>query len=240
MRASVFEFRFAVAILLVVLAVGFWSPGVHGPTVWMLLAGWLSHQHWLTIRPASLTVGYAAALLALLAAWLRTWAAAYVGSRIVSSRTLHADRVVTEGPYRYFRHPIYVGSEMHLCALGILMPLYGAVFVIVCGAILFYRLALLEESRLSQHEAYRAYSARVRRFGPSLLSADFAPAQPARPRWGQAFLGEIYCWGATASFFLMVPQYNALRILQGVGVSFGAYLIVKALWPAQPSIRAAA
>lgn len=234
MKATAFEFRFRLLIVFVLIVLGVWSFGFQSPTVWMLLAGWLAHQHWLGIQQASLLVGYAAALLALAGALLRTWGTAYVGARIVTARGIHADQLITGGPFRYTRNPLYVGTELNLIALAVLMQLAGAIFVVIAGAIFFYRLALAEEALLGSAPGYREYAARVPRCLPSLRPRVLPPVQAAmQPGWVQAFFSEVYYWGAAASFAAFVPQYNAGRILQGVGISFGVSLIVKALWPAQ-------
>jgi protein-S-isoprenylcysteine O-methyltransferase Ste14 len=239
MRATAFEFRFRLLIISVIIGLGFWSPGLRTSSVWMLSAGWLAHQQVLGIQTASLSVGYAAAALALLAAALRTWAAAYIGSGVVLSGDFHSQHLVAAGPFRYVRNPLYLGAELHFLALAIFMPLYGAIFAVVANAFFFARIIAAEEALLlASATGYREYFARVPRILPALRPR--VPAAMLAPRWGQAFLGEIYCWGAAISFLFLVPSYNVIRILQAVLISLGVSFVVKGLWPAPKTAIVAA
>jgi protein-S-isoprenylcysteine O-methyltransferase Ste14 len=231
MRATAFEFRHRVFLLAAIVAIGFWSPGFHGPTVWMLATGWLSHNHWLGIQAASLAVGEAAAVVAFMAAALRTWGAAYLGTGVVLSGNFHSQTVVAAGPFRYVRNPLYLGSGLHFLALAIFMPLAGAVFVLAAVALVFARIIGAEEALLANTAGYAEYRARVPRMWPSVRAR--VAASELRPRWAQALLGEIYCWGVAIGFSLLVWQFNATLLLQAVIVSFGVSLVVRGLWPAR-------
>jgi protein-S-isoprenylcysteine O-methyltransferase Ste14 len=230
MRATAFEFRFRLLILSLIVGLGFWSPGFHTSTVWMLSAGWLAHQQWLGIQTSSLAVGYAAAALALLAASLRTWAAAYLGSGVVFSGDFHHQQLVAAGPFRYVRNPLYLGAELHFLALAIFMPLYGAIFMLVVNTVMQARFIAAEEALFAATTGYKEYFVKVPRIWPALTPR--VPASAMLPHWGQGFLGEIYCWGAALSFLLLVPSYNVVRILQGILISLGVSLVVKGFWPA--------
>ncbi len=132
-------FRFRRWVLFLILVIGFWSPlermgGAHPPSTWLFLAGLLARYRILPIAYSSIAVMGVAILLALLAALLRTWGTAYLGRSVVRDSSLHAERVVADGPYRYLRNPLYAGTWLHTLALSILMPPGGALFAVVAVA----------------------------------------------------------------------------------------------------------
>ncbi len=70
--------------------------------------------------------------------------------------------VVIRGPYRYIRHPMYLGY--FLTDIGFLLANFGIrnVFIVVVQWTLQVARILREESLLSRDEAYRGYRSRVR------------------------------------------------------------------------------
>lgn len=237
MKASALEFRLRLLTNTVVVVLGFVAPWNyllhldHARSLWLPAALALAHTGWLSLTGASNLLLAAAILLTLLAAWLRTWATAYLGTGVVKDAALHGGGVVTDGPYRYVRNPLYLGTWLHVCALGLLMPASGAVFAVVLSGVLQLRLIGGEEAFLTRTlgAAYLAYKAHVPRLLPA-WSARVA-ASGARPVWGMAFLGELYLWGVVASFVTVGWRYNALWVTQGVLVAFGVSLVVNAFLP---------
>ena len=53
-----------------------------------------------------------------LAGLLRTWAAAYLHSDVVHDLKLHSEKLVADGPYRFMRNPLYLGSLMLTIGIG--------------------------------------------------------------------------------------------------------------------------
>jgi protein-S-isoprenylcysteine O-methyltransferase Ste14 len=229
MRATAFEFRHRVLIITVIIFVGFFSPGFHGATVWMLLSGWLAHWTVLGMKPASLAVGVIALGCAFLGACFRTWGTAYLGRGIMLSPRFHSDAVVAAGPYRHLRNPLYVGAELNFLALALLMPLPGAIFTVVLLVIFLGRIIAAEEFRLAGTPGYAEYHARVPRLLPSLRPR--TPDSGATPRWGPAMIAEIYYWGTVISFAVFLPRYNAGLITRGILASLGVSLIARGFLP---------
>jgi protein-S-isoprenylcysteine O-methyltransferase Ste14 len=92
----------------------------------------------------------AGALLVLLAASLRTWAAAYLRSDVVQDPSLHAENIVADGPYRHVRNPLYLGAISLALGMALLASRTGF-WVIVAGlAIVLLRLTGREESNLER------------------------------------------------------------------------------------------
>jgi protein-S-isoprenylcysteine O-methyltransferase Ste14 len=236
-KASALEFRLRYLIHIVIFVLGFtapWNRPLHidsGLSSWLSLAGWAARNHWLTFSAATITLLVIALICAFKAAFLRTWASAYLGVSVVHDAAMHGDRVVAAGPYRYLRNPLYLGVFFHTLALALLMPPSGAIFCIVAIGLFELRLIAGEEAFLTAKlgESYRAYCAKVPRLIPSLTPR--LPASSVKPAWSSAFLGEIYFWGVVASFAIVGWRYNALLIGQGILISLGVSLVVRALIP---------
>lgn len=241
-RATGLEFRFRMLIHAVIIVLGFTAPWDHwlhldsdgpNPHVWGVLS-----DHLYKLAPQTISIGSAfnwllilATVCAFVAAALRTWGSAYIGAPVVQSGAMHGAELVAAGPYRYMRNPLYAGLVLHSLALALLMPPTGAVFCVVMLGLFQIRLIGGEEAFLSAKlgEPYRAYCSLVPRIFPVLRPRVAASA--TKPRWGLAFLGEIYMWGVFVVFAALGYRYNAFLLMRGVLVSLGLMLIVRALLP---------
>jgi len=163
------------------------------------------------------------ALIAVLAALVRTWAGAYLHSSIIHDGVLHSERLVADGPYRHLRNPLYLGTILLAIGIGTLASRIGF-FVISIGMTLFaYRLILREEANLlhSQGESYRRYFAAVPRLIPSLRAR--VPAGGATPDWTDGFVGEIFIWGFAAGLAVFAATERLLYFWIVAGAGFAVY-----------------
>jgi hypothetical protein len=93
------------------------------------------------------------------------------------------------------------------------------------------RLIGREEAELlaSQGETYRAYLAAVPRLWPALRPR--LPASGRAPRWGQAFVGEIFFWLIFLGMALFAATLKAwlLPVVTAVGMAFyiGMFAVLK-------------
>jgi protein-S-isoprenylcysteine O-methyltransferase Ste14 len=237
MKASAVEFRLRYLIHLAVIVLGFtapWNYVLHidrARSVWLPAAIAFERTGWLSLTAAANALLGVGILFALAGAWLRTWGAAYLGAAVVQDGAMHGGAVVADGPYRYVRNPLYLGTWLHLFALGLLMPASGAVFVVVLLGVEQLRLIGGEEEFLTRTlgAAYLAYKAQVPRVVPSLRAR--VESAGARPGWGMAVLGEIYMWGVVVAFLVLGWRYNAEWVIQGVLVALGASLVARAFVP---------
>lgn len=237
MKAQSLEFRFRFFIHAVIIVLGFNAPWDRylsfdrGLTTWLFLAAWPTRNHWLSFNAATIVLLVVGTLCAFAAACLRTWAAAYLGASIVRDSSLHGDRIVAAGPYRHLRNPLYVGLFIHVLALALLMPPSGAVFTIIVIGAFELRLIAVEEAFLTRTvgEPYLAYCAKVPRLFPAFAAR--VPSSNITPHWPIAFLSEIYMWGVVVTFLAVGWRYNSFLIMQGVIVSLGLLLIVRAILP---------
>ncbi len=252
MSATLFRMRYGLHFLVFLL--GFtapWNYLLHldprGPNahVWGILAANLAMSGAMGLLGAfNLLLGVAIAC-ALAGAGLRTWGAAYLGSEIVQDRGMHQASgemggILTDGPFGHLRNPLYAGTFLHTLALALLMPRSGAIFTIVAIGALQMVLIRSEETFLLRTlgAAYQAYRTLVPRLWPRLRSK-VAPSGRA-PRWGQAFLGEIYFWGVALSYAALGWRYNADLLIRCVLVSVGLSIVCRAFLPSAQKSTAAA
>ncbi|HUZ04264.1 MAG TPA: isoprenylcysteine carboxylmethyltransferase family protein [Acidobacteriaceae bacterium] len=236
MKFSETIFRLRRWLSIAIILLGFWAPldrmaNPHPSSTWLVLSGLLAQYRVLPIGHAFIAVIALATLFALAAATLRTWGVAYLGGGVVIDRALHSERIVADGPYRYVRNPLYLGSELNILALVILMPPGGAVFTVIAITALTAVLIHAEETHLiaMKGEAYRAYMHRV----PRILATPSAKilAGGEHPHWGQALLSEIYMWGVAITYVALAWRYDTTVLIQGVLISFGLSIIVRAFLP---------
>jgi len=100
---------------------------------------------------------------------LRIWAVGYAGAS-TRARTLGAARdLVTTGPYRYVRNPLYLGNFLLSLGVCLVANVYWLVAVLIVGYFFQYLpIIALEEAYLLEScgHVYRAYQKRVPRLLP--------------------------------------------------------------------------
>jgi hypothetical protein len=140
-----------------------------------------------------------------------------------------AGQVMADGPFRYLRNPLYVGSLLMKATIAILMPPSGALVSLTLLTIFVFRLILGEEAFLAGQlgAPYAAYCRAVPRLIPTLRPGVASGGQ--RPRWALALLSELTPVGVLVSFAALSWQYNAELLTRAVMISFGASLVVRAL-----------
>jgi protein-S-isoprenylcysteine O-methyltransferase Ste14 len=253
MQATAFEYRHRFMIHGLIYTVCFaapWSPlmpGIfHGP-VWGFVQNrslWFSltnsatkplFTHFAIYWNAILIVMI---LFAAAGAALRTWGASYLGATTVQRPGMVGDRVIAEGPFRFVRNPLYLGTVLHTIAIALLMRPEAAILCVVLITLIQFRLIFREEPYLLERmgSAYAAYTAAVPRFVPS-LKTHVASSGDVRPNWKQGVLSELYVIGvaltlAVAGWSLGFGWENAVvRVMQGIIISLGVSVIARAFIP---------
>jgi protein-S-isoprenylcysteine O-methyltransferase Ste14 len=237
MKATALEFRLRFPIHVVIFTLGFWAPWNHwlhldgaglNAHVWGTLSALLSKTGTMGIGTAFDVVLIAGIIWAVKSAWLRTWGSAYLGVGVMRGLEMRGDAVMADGPYRYVRNPLYLGTWIHTLALALLMPPSGAIFAIVMIGLLQIRLILGEEAFLTEKlgASYTAYCALVPRLWPSLRPR--VASTGARPQWLAAAVAEIYMWGVAGSFAVLGWRYNAQLLTKCVLVCLGVAIIARA------------
>ena len=229
MRATKFEFEQRFWIIGLIFGAGFWLYAIDRTNAAVAILR--------AIAPAvdpdgdagnsrlPLIFGAGAALV-FAAAWLRTWATAYLRTEVVHDASQHSEALVADGPYRYVRNPLYLANLPLIAGVGFMASRLGWI-VMVAGMWLFtYRLILREEEGLlhTQGESFRAYVKAVPRLWPA-----FTPriaSGGTRPRWAQAVGGEMFTWliGAAVLTFAVTLNFRLFGIV--FASSFAVYFIV--------------
>ena len=88
-----------------------------------------------------------------------------------SGMILPPDRIISSGPYRYTRNPMYLGHLVFTLGLAVTFWSWFALLILVGRAIWFQRRVLHDEGRLQQlfGAEYDAYRARVKRWIPGVF-----------------------------------------------------------------------
>ena len=127
--------------------------------------------HFRAVAIRSLLVGVLGVVIFGCGLALAVWARRHLGRNwgMPMSRKDEPE-LVTTGPYRLVRHPIYSGLLLGLVGSALTVNLIGLVVVVVVGAY-FYYAASVEERNLatSMPEAYPAYRARTKMLIPYVL-----------------------------------------------------------------------
>lgn len=155
-----------------------------------------------------------AALLQGAAAFVRTWASAYLRADVVYASRVKSASLVADGPYRLVRNPLYLGNVLMAVAMGSSMSRSGFVFAVLATIAFCYRLIRREERELatSQGEKFGDYLRAVPRLWPALTPR--LPAAGSAPRWAKGFGAEAWFWG----FALAIAAFSVtldLRVLLG-------------------------
>ena len=224
LRATAFEFRYRFFLLGLIFWIGYvagsyLAPGV---TVGEMLAGWSGHP---TVGGAKFFIAVGALVIAVAGA-LRTWATAYLRGDIVHDMALHSHRLVADGPYRYLRNPLYLGTILMAAGIGVLYNWAG--WLLIVGGVTIFNLRLIgrEEAALleSQGSAFESFRRAVPCLIPSLTPR--LPAAGQIPQWRQAIFAESFIWAFALALGLFALTLD-IRLLSGI--MFGSLLCYAAL-----------
>ncbi len=252
MQATAFEYRHRYLVHGLIYTLGFaapWAvllpPPYHGAvwsflqngSTWFLLADRFSRPLY-----AAFAAGWNAILVVMLVfgaagAALRTWGAAYLGASTVQRGGMVSDRIVADGPFRFVRNPLYLGTLLHSVSLALLMRPDAAVLTMVLLTVVQLRLIGREEPYLleRQGDSYAEYLARVPRLLPSLRPRTAKGS--SRPNWRSGVLSEVYVLGSVLTMAAVgwsrgfAWENSVLHVVQGIVVSLGLSVVARAFIP---------
>jgi phospholipid methyltransferase len=142
---------------------------------------------------------------------------------------MHTSRLVTDGPYRYVRNPLYFGNILLAIGFGLMASRIGFA-ILVLGIIAFdYRLILREEAGIvaSYGDDFRAYCSAVPRLLPAVRPK--LPAGGGVADWPDGVLGEAFMWVMAAAVvaFAITLKLNLYFVV--LASSFLVYAICLAI-----------
>ena len=223
MKATDFEFRYRALLIGLIFCGGFWLYAVdHVALIQVLVQPGAGPQALQPTVGAKLIVG-AAALLVAIGALVRTWGTAYLKSSVVFDAKLHSDALVADGPYRHVRHPLYFASIVAAIGFGLLASRAGFAFIVIVMTLLYVRLAGREEAELEreQGERFREFCRRVPKLWPSIRPR--VASTGAKPKWAQAFRGEMFMWAFAVSIALFAATLNWKVLWTVLSVAFVSF-----------------
>ena len=143
---------------------------------------------------------WVAAAIAICAWLLRWWASSYHASGVVMNADVIAGDLMTAGPYRYVRNPLYLGNILLALSIGSLGPPVATALVVLFNMLFVYRLVAIEEPflRASNGERYAKYCAVVPRLFPRFTPAPLPPDTRA-PNIADGFVTELFMLGFAAA-----------------------------------------
>jgi len=102
---------------------------------------------------------------------LAIWARVHLGRNWGMPMTQKAEpELVTSGPYRFVRHPIYSGLLAALLGTALATNLIGLIIVAVLGGYFYYSATVEERNLIARFpNAYPAYRARTKKLIPFVL-----------------------------------------------------------------------
>ena len=152
-----------------------WIRALIGIPLWIVMIGWFTSGNWIPWAYLSLPIWarWSGVMLAGLVSFLFWWIHLTLGSNYHGAMGLHEHhQLVTNGPYRFVRHPTYVAFPLATIAIFLLSAnwLLGLLGFTVTLTISLNR-APIEEQKLLERfgEQYQTYSARTGRFFPRLF-----------------------------------------------------------------------
>ena len=153
--------------------------------------------------------------IAVAAIALRVWGASYLSASTVWEQKAQTEVLVECGPFRFVRHPLYLGNDLLALGMGAAAPLAGWIFIFVATAVFVNALIRYEEQGLlERHGAgYDAYRHSVSALVPR--RTNLHASERVRPSLAQGLRSEAF-----TGFLLLgvvgvfaVPRYGALAFL---------------------------
>jgi protein-S-isoprenylcysteine O-methyltransferase Ste14 len=142
---------------------------------------------------------------------------------------MEAGTVVADGPYRYVRNPLYLGSWLMVLAMAFLMAPRGAAFAVVLASLFLLRPIFAEEAFLGANlgEPYLAYRRAVPRLIPRLPTT--IPKAAAKQHWLRALVMELNSIGVFLTLAVLSWSNDHTLMIKALLISVGVSLVARAL-----------
>jgi protein-S-isoprenylcysteine O-methyltransferase Ste14 len=146
---------------------------VIGITLWLCVFAWMINPQWMSWSRGDLPdwARWLGVLLGVLSLCLAYWVFSTLGTNVtptVSTRT--SAQLVTRGPYRWIRHPLYVMGLLSYLGFALLAENWFIALLAVLVFIILRVRTTKEETKLVEKfgDEYRVYMQRTGRFVPRL------------------------------------------------------------------------
>lgn len=227
MQATSWEFRRRFFVIAAIFSAGFFAYSIDHTNVSVFLGGWLARYNGHSADANATAIIWAGAAIAVLAFLVRIWGTAYLRAEVMSDTRIRTEQLVADGPYRFVRNPLYLGTWLMATGMATLASRLGAVVIIVGVVGFFMRLIGREEAELlvAQGEGYKSFLQTVPRLVPSLWPR--VPSAGRKPLWGQALLGEAYILGFAVAIASVAFRGDADWFYWILGISFIPFVVTR-------------
>ena len=166
-----------------------------------------------------------AAVVMIAAAFIRTWASAYLHAGVVYASEVKTASLVADGPYRRVRNPLYFANILMAIAMGAMMSRSGFIVAVLVMTVFCCRLILREEAELqaTQGERYQQYRELVPRLWPSLRAR--VASSGAQSRWKDGFMAEGWYWGFALSLVVFAITLKIKLFFWILGASVALFWV---------------
>ena len=202
MFASRFEFRhrtwFIFGIFCVGLSCYWFDPQNSGEVLAKSLRSHTPLLQTLSSQTSIRIVFFVGAFAVALGGLIRAWGAAYLSAEVVHDSRVRWERLITDGPFRYTRNPLYCGLLIGVFGAGLLCSRTGWLVQMILASVFCYRLIRREEAHLVlvQGERFVTYFQSVPRLLPALKAR--VSASGALPHWREALASQTPWWAIAA------------------------------------------
>jgi protein-S-isoprenylcysteine O-methyltransferase Ste14 len=225
MKATNWEFTNRATVFGLIFGVAFPLYSLDHQNSAVALANWLGPRLQINPNLMARLLLYFAALLLVIAAFVRTWASSYLQASVVYAADLKSETLVADGPYRRVRNPLYFANVLMVIAIGAMMSRLGFLVALIAMLVFSYRLILREESEFqaSQGESYAAYCKAVPRLWPSLWPRVASSGRQAG--WTEGIKAELWYWGFAAALIAYALTLNLRLFLVVLGASLALFWV---------------
>ena len=119
---------------------------------------------------SSLLLNVAGIILLLTGIGIRIWAIQILGKHFTATVTLTENhQVITKGPYKFVRHPSYLGAFLAIIGAAVFLnSAWATLFAAVCMSVAYYFRISVEEQMLSSYfgKSYEGYKQKTKMFIP--------------------------------------------------------------------------
>lgn len=211
MRSSPWWYRYRALVFFSIYYVGFagWYalPASHGHEALPSFIVLARALHW-----SSFALAWTATAVTLAGALVRLWGSSYLQPDVVWNPNAVQSRLLVDGPFRYVRNPLYLGSFVMAFGIGSLAPIGGWIVIVLLAAAFSAMLARHESNGMRERygAVYDAYAATVPAFVPRLFPARVEGSVLGKPSITAGIRAEAYSFGFAAGMLAFtVSGYDA-------------------------------
>ncbi|RMF61448.1 MAG: isoprenylcysteine carboxylmethyltransferase family protein [Calditrichaeota bacterium] len=145
---------------------------------------------------------------------IRIWAMSYMEGT-TRSRRIQANQLITSGPYRFIRNPLYLGNLLLYAGVAIMTNIWVPYFLVL--SLLYFiiqYILIIEAEEKVLHElfgaAFEQYCATIPRFFPNFKS--YPQNKDIEPRISKAFKSEK----SSLLSFSLILLYFVIRLVYSI------------------------